>query len=250
MAINKMQWYVITAVGGQEESIAQSIREKMNNYNYSNFTNPTSNDASQDLKDGTKPLVKEIRVFMKWSDPKEDIFDRNSPELPKTFRNTKTTKWETLPNGKFKRIKTKRINRFPSYIFVQAEMNQEIWYAVRNTVGVMGFVGSTGKGALPIPCAVEEFNRIIKQQIAREYATKIAEAEEATAPKVVVQKPVLKEPPFKIGQMVYMVDGSLGDDPVKVISFNLEKQTAVIEYEIFGRANDIEVGFDQLKLAK
>jgi len=246
MAINRTLWYVITAVGGQEESIAQSIREKMNNYGYSNFTNPTSNEPSEKLKDGSDPSVVEVRVFMKWDEPKEDIFAKNSPELPKQFRSTKTTKWEALPDGRYKRIKTKRVNRFPSYIFVKATLNPEIWYAVRNTVGVMGFVGSTGKGALPIPCAMEEYERLISEQVTREYAAKVAETLEQ--PKV--EKPVLKESPFKIGQMVIVSGGSFDGAEVKVLSVNLEKQTAKVEYEFFGRTNELEVGFDQLKLAE
>ncbi len=82
---------MITAVGGQEESIAQSLREKMNNFGYANFVKTSENDASAMLPNGEKPKVQEIRVFMKRQES-EQIFNKNSAELPKTLKNTKTTR--------------------------------------------------------------------------------------------------------------------------------------------------------------
>lgn len=255
MEINRMQWYVITAVGGQEESIAQALREKMNNFGYANFVKTSENDASAPLVNGEQPKVKEIRVFMKRQES-EQIFNKNSAELPKTLKNTKTTKWETLPDGRYKRTKSKKVNRFGNYIFVCCDLDDDIWYNIRNTVGVMGFVGSTGKAAKPIPCSMDEYERLINDAAAAEYAARIAAGEtavkkEEAKPEVKVQpKPVLTEAPFKVGQTLELINGSFAGTNCTVISINLEKQTAKVEVEFFGRVNSLEVAFADLKLAK
>lgn len=255
MEINRMQWYVITAVGGQEESIAQALREKMNNFGYANFVKTSENDASATLANGEQPKVKEIRVFMKRQES-EQIFNKNSAELPKTLKNTKTTRWESLPDGRYKRIKSKKVNRFGNYIFVQCDLDDDIWYNIRNTVGVMGFVGSTGKAAKPIPCSMDEYERLINDAAAAEYAARIAAGETSVKKeevKVEVKhqpKPVLTEAPFKIGQTLELVNGSFAGTNCIVTSINLEKQTAKVEVEFFGRVNSLEVAFDDLKLAK
>ncbi len=255
MEIERMQWYVITAVGGQEESIAQSLREKMNNFGYANFAKTSDNDASLPLPNGEKPRVKEIRVFMKRNES-EQVFSKNSAELPKQMKNTKTTRWETLPDGRYKRIKSKRVNRFGNYIFVQCDLDDDIWYNIRNTVGVMGFVGSTGKAAKPIPCSVDEYERLINDAAAAEYAARIAagetaiKKEEAKVETKPQPKPVLTEAPFKVGQTLELINGSFAGTNCTVVAINLEKQTAKVEVEFFGRINSLEVPFGDLKLAK
>lgn len=249
--INRTQWYVITAIGGKEESIAEAIREKMNNYGYANFVKPSLNETSALMPNGAEPKVKEVRVFIK-PQVKEQIFNKNDPTMPKSLKNSKTVKWEALPDGRYKKIKTKRVNRFPSYIFINANLEPEIWYAIRNTIGILGFVGSTGKGALPIPCAMDEYERLINEQAAAEYANKIAQAAEAKAEaeRKEAKKPILTEAPFKIGQQVVVISGSFEGIQCNIVALNLEKQTATVEYDIFGRMQSFDVGFNDLKLAK
>ena len=49
-------------------------------------------------------------------------------------------------------VKKEKIKKmFPGYVLVEMIMSDEAWYAVRNTPGVTGFIGSSGKGAKPIP---------------------------------------------------------------------------------------------------
>lgn len=50
---------------------------------------------------------------------------------------------------------------FPGYILVEMIMSDEAWYIVRNTPGVTGFIGSSGKGAKPIPLEPFEVDRIL-----------------------------------------------------------------------------------------
>ncbi len=116
-------------------------------------------------------------------------------------------------------------------------------------MGILGFVGSTGKGA---PCAMDEYERLINEQAAAEYANKIAQAAEAKAEaeRKEAKKPILTEAPFKVGQQVVVISGSFEGIQCNIVALNLEKQTATVEYDIFGRMQSFDVGFNDLKLAK
>ena len=57
--------------------------------------------------------------------------------------------------------KEKRKKMFPGYVFVEMVMSDEAWYAVRNTPGVTGFIGSSGKGAKPTPLPPQEIDHVL-----------------------------------------------------------------------------------------
>ena len=59
--------------------------------------------------------------------------------------------------------KEKKKKMFPSYVLVEMVMSDEAWYIVRNTPGVTGFIGSSGKGAKPTPLLPEEIDHILVQ---------------------------------------------------------------------------------------
>ena len=65
---------------------------------------------------------------------------------------------EQQKDGSFKEKKKKM---FPGYILVEMIMTDEAWYIVRNTPGVTGFIGSSGKGAKPTPLKPQEIDRIL-----------------------------------------------------------------------------------------
>ena len=58
-----------------------------------------------------------------------------------------------------KKEKTKKM--FPGYILVEMVMSDEAWYIVRNTPGVTGFIGSSGKGAKPTPLLPQEIDKVL-----------------------------------------------------------------------------------------
>ena len=62
------QWFIITVIGGKEDSIVESLREKINNFGYNNY-------------------VTEIKVF-KTTKVTEEVFTKTDPKLPKTLKNT------------------------------------------------------------------------------------------------------------------------------------------------------------------
>ena len=57
--------------------------------------------------------------------------------------------------------KEKKKKMFPGYILVEMVMTDEAWYVVRNTPGVTGFIGSSGKGAKPTPLQPYEVDNIL-----------------------------------------------------------------------------------------
>ena len=57
--------------------------------------------------------------------------------------------------------KKKKKKMFPGYVLVEMIMSDEAWFIVRNTQGVTGFIGSSGKGAKPIPLLPQEVDRVL-----------------------------------------------------------------------------------------
>lgn len=57
--------------------------------------------------------------------------------------------------------KEKSKKMFPGYILVEMVMTDEAWYIVRNTPGVTGFIGSSGKGTKPFPLTTAEVDKIL-----------------------------------------------------------------------------------------
>lgn len=216
------QWFIITAIGGKEDSIKDTLVEKIRNFGYSDH-------------------VKEIKIF-KQERVKEEIFSKDDPTLPKSMKDTKTIKWVTLPDGRYKRIKTKIVNKFPGYIFINMIMDKDVWYAIRNTNGVMGFVGSSGKGALPIPISIDEFTAISMLDQA-----KPAQPEKTEAVSAPVTKPVF-ETDLKIGDTVKVTSGSFAGIVGEIKHIDLNKGTASVEIDLFGRSQAIDCPLSELKI--
>ena len=68
---------------------------------------------------------------------------------------------ETVIEEKDGKTKEKTKKMFPGYILVEMVMSDEAWYVVRNTPGVTGFIGSSGKGAKPTPLQPYEVDKIL-----------------------------------------------------------------------------------------
>ena len=68
---------------------------------------------------------------------------------------------ETVTEVKDNKTVTKDKKMFPGYILVEMIMTDDAWYIVRNTPGVTGFIGSSGKGAKPTPLQPQEVDKIL-----------------------------------------------------------------------------------------
>ena len=58
---------------------------------------------------------------------------------------------------------------FPGYIFLEIEVDpkegvrDDVWFMIRNTQKVTGFLGSSGGGTKPTPVNTEEMNQILRK---------------------------------------------------------------------------------------
>lgn len=139
--------------------------------------------------------------------------------------------------------KEKEKNLFPGYLFINMIMSEESWFVVRNTPGVTGFIGSSGRGAKPFPLTVDE---VIEMLVPRTEVIK----EETTLENEVVTKKPLFTAPFEIGDIVRVKEGINVGEEGEVSSMDFEKGVAVVLIEMFGRYTNLEIAFDSVEPVK
>lgn len=118
--------------------------------------------------------------------------------------------------------------KFPGYILVRMYMDDDTWYAVRNTPGVTGFVGS---GTKPTPLSRREVERILG----------VAKAGEEPAK----EKPTFK-PAWDVGETVRVVEGPFADFNGVIEDINVDQSKVRVLVDIFGRETPVELNFDQI----
>lgn len=117
-------------------------------------------------------------------------------------------------------------NLFSGYLLVQMIMSDEAWYAVRNTPGVTGFIGSSGKGAKPFPVPQEEIDAVLRRL-------------EIVDTNVSVD--------FQVGDCVEILKGAFKDSEGTVEKMDDEKQEATVLLILFGRETPTEIPYLDLK---
>ena len=121
-----------------------------------------------------------------------------------------------LKNGALKQVQKKM---FPGYVLLNMVMNDDTWYVVRNTRGVTGFVGP---GSKPVPLTEDEMLPlgIKKEEIQVDFAE---------------------------GDTVVVTGGAWKDTVGVITALNVQKQTATINVELFGRETPVEISFAEIK---
>ncbi len=115
---------------------------------------------------------------------------------------------------------------FPGYILVEMVMSDEAWYIVRNTPGVTGFIGSSGKGAKPTPLQPYEVDKILNSMgIAR------MDVDKDLTP----------------GTKVNIIDGPFKGMFGKVDSLDLENSKVNLMVDLFGQETSVEVELSQIQ---
>ena len=128
-----------------------------------------------------------------------------------------------VKNG-VKKEKTKKM--FPGYVLVEMVMSDEAWYIVRNTQGVTGFIGSSGKGAKPIPLLPNEVDSVLGTMgLSRIDVTKELEA----------------------GKKVKILDGPFKDMEGTIESVDMKTQKLNINVDLFGQITSIEVNLQDIE---
>ena len=114
---------------------------------------------------------------------------------------------------------------FPGYVLISVDMTQDIWYMIKNTAKVTGFLGGGGK---PVPLSKEEV-KTIKGQISGETSQ--------PRPKFSFEK----------GENVRVVDGPFVNFNGTVDEVNQAKGKVRVMVSIFGRATPVELEFPQIE---
>ncbi len=128
-----------------------------------------------------------------------------------------------IKDGK-KRTLTK--TSFPGYVLINIELNDELWYVVRSTPGVMGFVGS---GTNPIPLEDEEVENILSGGDRR------------------AQEEAKHAFDFSAGDKVKVIDGPFTGFSGVIDELNEEKSKLKLMISIFGRSTPVELEFHQVE---
>lgn len=107
----------------------------------------------------------------------------------------------------------------------RAAKSDEVWYAIRNTQGVTGFV-SSGDQQRPVPLRQDEVDKILKRM-------------ESEEPKVHVT--------FRIGQTVNIIDGPFAEFKGTVEAVDMLKGKVRVLVSFFGRETPVELDLLQVE---
>lgn len=126
-----------------------------------------------------------------------------------------------IKDGK-KKEKMKKL--FPGYVLVEMIMSDDSWYIVRNTPGVTGFLGSSGKGAKPVPLYDDEVERIFKEI---GYTGEIVEVN------------------YEVGDTVKITDGPFKMLAGKIVELDIDNGIAQVSIDLFGQETTVELELTQ-----
>ncbi len=126
-------------------------------------------------------------------------------------------------------VTKKKIKKmFPGYILVEMIMTDEAWYVVRNTPGVTGFIGSSGKGAKPTPLQPYEVDKVLGN--------------------MGISRMDIEED-LKEGSKVKIIAGPFQGMFGTVDSIDLPNQKILLLVDLFGQETSVEVELSQIENA-
>lgn len=116
---------------------------------------------------------------------------------------------------------------FPGYILVEMVMSDEAWYVIRNTPGVTGFIGSSGKGAKPTPLQPFEVDKILNNM---------------GMSRIDVNKELEK------GTRVRIISGPFADMFGVIDEVDAANQKALLLVDLFGQETSVEVEISEIEV--
>lgn len=117
---------------------------------------------------------------------------------------------------------------FPGYILVEMVMSDEAWYVVRNTPGVTGFIGSSGKGAKPTPLQPYEVDTILRNMGISRFDS---------------------DQTLEVGTKVKIVAGPFNGMYGTVAVVDMDNQKLELNVDLFGQETSVEVELSQIEVA-
>ncbi len=119
---------------------------------------------------------------------------------------------------------TKDSKIYPGYVLVRMEMDDDAWTCVRNTPGVTGFLGGSGK---PAPLSRDEYNKMTRRANKDEQSKRTSVA-------------------LEVGTSVRVTSGPLANFDGQVSEVNAESGKVKVMLMIFGRETPVDLTFDQV----
>ena len=117
---------------------------------------------------------------------------------------------------------------FPGYILVEMIMTDEAWFVVRNTPGVTGFIGSSGKGTKPFPLTPKEVDDILDTMgISR----------------------IQIDNDLNIDDQVKVINGPFANMYGKIRSIDDENAKLEVALDLFGQETLVELGVKEIEKA-
>ena len=129
-----------------------------------------------------------------------------------------------IKDGK-KKEKVKKL--FPGYVLVEMIMTDEAWYIVRNTPGVTGFIGSSGKGAKPTPLLPQEIDKVLA---------------------TMGMSRIESDKELEVGTKVKVIEGPFAGMEGKIDSIDKENARLNVLIDLFGQETPVEVERFQVSL--
>ena len=120
---------------------------------------------------------------------------------------------------------------FPGYLLVRCHMDDFIWAAVRDTPGIVNFVGSGGKSGKSLPLGRREVENLL--QVPDEDSP---ETPRKTRARFGYEK----------GETVRVKEGPFADFSGEIIEINEDQLKVKVLVNIFGRETPVELEFSQV----
>ena len=152
----------------------------------------------------------------------------NSPEIQESIFRVIVPE-QTIVEYKDGVKKEKVKKMFPGYVLDEMIMTDEVWFIVRNTQGVTGFIGSSGKGAKPIPLMPDEVDRILSN---------MGMSRMDTAKDLVE------------GKKVKITDGPFKNMIGKIASVDLDNKKVELLLDLFGQETSVEASLSEIEILK
>ncbi|MBC2668384.1 transcription termination/antitermination protein NusG [Novosphingobium piscinae] len=128
-----------------------------------------------------------------------------------------------------KKVQSER-KTMPGYVLAKLAMNDDVYHLIKNTAKVTGFLGPNGK-----PQAISD------REAARYFG---ARDQAAAEPRREVSVD------YEIGDSVKVNAGPFASFNGTVEELDFDKQRVKVSVSIFGRATPVELGFEEVELAK
>ncbi len=124
-------------------------------------------------------------------------------------------------------VKKEKVKKmFPGYILVEMIMTDEAWFIVRNTPGVTGFIGSSGKGAKPFPLPPQEVDKILNSM---------------------GMSRLELDGDINEGDSIKVINGPFANMFGKIKSIDAKTQKLEVIIDLFGQETTVELGLSDIE---